>query len=469
MSRNKDKTFNLLDKVRQRVIHDRMLEKGDTVVCAVSGGADSMVMLHILNALKAGFGLRLVVAHLNHNLRGKESASDCAFVKSAARALGLRFISRRLAKGALGTKGESLQDEARKSRYIFFADAARLVKAQRVATGHTLDDQAETVLIRFIKGASSAGLGGIPPVRGIYIRPLIDVTRAEIEDYAAANKITFVTDSSNLTDKYLRNSIRNNLIPVIESSYNPNIKETIARTAGVLYRDNAFLEAVASEAYTQALLSVSAKAQTFSNSKLRAQAPAILSRIFLKAVATLSDDSNAYSHDVDAFVNLVASKRPNITIKAGGAWIIREYDSVIISLASLPEPEGFSFTLKGPGVINAKEAGFRLKATLLLKPPANLDEGHDVAYFDYDAVTWPIIVRPYLPGDRMQPIGMKGRKKIKDIYIDAHIPASSRPRVPLLLCADTVIWAAGVKRSEMYKITEQTRRVLKVEYIKRFI
>lgn len=467
MSRNKEKRFNLTEKVRHRLKQSRMLEKGDTVVCAVSGGPDSMVMLHLLCALKAEFGLRLVVAHLNHNLRGKEAAGDCAFVKKAANALGLRFVSRRLAKGELDAKGESLQEAARQSRYSFFADVARLVRAQRVATGHTLDDQAETVLFRFLKGASTAGLGGIPPVRGLFIRPIIDVTRAEIEEYTTANAVAFITDSSNLTDKYLRNSIRHNLIPVIESSYNPNIKETIARTAALLRLDNAFLEAVASEAYTDALVTVSAQTQTFECAKLRAKAPAILSRVFLKALAKLSDGCDAYSHDVEAFLNLVASKKPNITVKAAGVWITRAYDSVTVSAMSSAKSDGFAFTLKTPCVINAKDAGFRLKATLLRRPPPSIDAGPDVAYFDYEALAGPIIVRPYLPGDRMQPIGMKGRKKIKDIYIDAHIPASSRPRIPLLLREDAVIWIAGVKRSDMYKVTEKTERVLMVEYSKR--
>lgn len=467
MGRNKEKRSNLTEKVRHRLKHSRMLDKGDTVVCAVSGGADSMVMLHVLYGLKTEFGIKLVVAHLNHNLRGKEAVRDCAFVKKQAAALGLRFISRRLAKGELDAKGESLQDAARRMRYVFFADVAKRVKAQRVATGHTLDDQAETVFFRLLKGASTAGLGAIPPKRGLFIRPIIDVQRAEIEEYADANGIAFVTDSSNLTDKYLRNSIRHKLIPIIESSYNPNIKETLARTAALLRQDNAFLESVAAQAYTQALTRASAHALAFDAKKLRSKDPAILSRVFLKAVAALSGGRDAYSHDVETFLNLVASKRPNITVKAAGAWITKEYDCVTVSAVSTPKPDGFGFTLKAPGVINAKDAGFSLKANLLRRPPASLDAGPDVAYFDFDAVTLPIIVRPYLPGDRMQPVGMKGRKKIKDIYMDAHIPALSRPRIPLLFCGDTIIWAAGVKRSDMYKVTAKTGRVLKIEYKKR--
>ncbi|OGQ60896.1 MAG: tRNA lysidine(34) synthetase TilS [Deltaproteobacteria bacterium RIFCSPLOWO2_02_FULL_53_8] len=441
-----------------------MLEKGDTVVCAVSGGPDSMVMLRLLYAIKAEFGLKLVVAHLNHNLRGPEALRDCAFVKEAARALGLRFVSRRLVKGELDAKGESLQDAARQRRYAFFADVARRVKAQRVATGHTLDDQAETVLFRFLKGASTAGLGGIPPKRGLFIRPIIDVTRAQVEAYAAANKIASVTDSSNLTDKYLRNSIRHNLIPVIESGYNPNIKETIGRAAGLMREDNAFLEAVASQAYADALTHTNANAQTFSRAKLRVNPSAILSRIFLKAHAALSIDSDAYSHDVEAFVELVSSKRPNMLVKAAGVWITREYDGVIISSAPISRPDGFCFALKTPGIVKAKDAGFILKAVIMKMPPASLDAGPDIAFFDYEAVTGAIVVRPYRPGDRMRPIGMKGHKKIKDIYIDAHLPASIRPAIPLLLCNDAVIWAAGVKRSDMFKVTRQTKRVLRVEY-----
>ncbi|MBI5885087.1 MAG: tRNA lysidine(34) synthetase TilS [Deltaproteobacteria bacterium] len=463
-SRNKEDRNALVETVRRRLKAAGMLDKGDTLVCAVSGGVDSMVMLHIMYGLKDEFGLKLVVAHLNHNLRGAESARDCAFVKKAASALGLRCIVKRLKKGELDARDGSLQEAARKSRYAFFEDVARRVKADRVATGHTLDDQAETVLLRLLKGASIAGLGGIPLVRGPYIRPIIDIPRAEIEAYARANAIAFVTDSSNLTDKYQRNAIRHNLIPLIEGGFNPNIKETLARTAGLLRRDNAFIEEASARAYAAALIGRDKHTATFENAKLRDMHPAVLSRVFLSALAELSIERDAYACDVEAFLDIVKSMRPNVTIKAAGVWVTRQYGVVTVSATAPVRAEGFMFALKTPGITVVKEAGFRLKAKLLRAAPASLDAGPGVAYFDYDALPQPIILRPYKPGDRLRPIGMKGSRKIKDIYIDARVPASLRPRIPLLVCGSEIIWAAGVKRSDSYKVLPQTGRVLRVEY-----
>lgn len=171
----------MLTKVRQTVEAYAMLAKGDTVLCAVSGGPDSMVMLRLFCVLKDEYELKLIVAHLNHNLRGPESRRDCEFVKSVAKSCGLMFVSKRLVKGALEGSGLSLQEAARERRYEFLLEAASSVSAARIATGHTLDDQAETVLLRLIRGASTAGLGGIPPVRAMFIRPLIEAGRDEIE------------------------------------------------------------------------------------------------------------------------------------------------------------------------------------------------------------------------------------------------------------------------------------------------
>jgi len=452
------------DVVRRRLKTSRMLNTGATVLCAVSGGADSMVMLHLLHALKDELGLKLVVAHLDHNLRGAESARDLAFVKKASARLGLRCIVKRLKKGELNASSGSLQEAARRSRYAFFEDVAKRVKAEHVATGHTLDDQAETVLLRLLKGASVAGLCGIPPVRGMFIRPLIDISRSDVEAYAAANNVAYVTDSSNLTDKYQRNAVRHNLIPLIEREFNPNIKQTLGRSSALMRRDNAFIEDASIEAYVTSLTCSGAGFLTFDNRALRLMHPAILSRVFLMAVDELSIDRDAYAFDVEAFASLVKSRRPNLVIKAAGAWVSRQYDTIRISVKAPVKAEGFTVKLKTPGMTVVKDACFRLKTSLLRRLPASLDAGPDVAYFDYDAIERPVIVRPYKPGDRLRPMGMKGSRKVKDIYIDARVPASRRPCIPLLVCGAGIIWAAGVKRSDLYKVLPSSKRVLKVEY-----
>src|SRR3990170_7905509 len=204
-----------------------MLSGGQTVVAAVSGGAGSVVMTHLLLELSEELGLRLIAAHMDHGLRGEESRRDHDFVKGLAKRLGLEFVSKRLKKGELKGLGGSPQEAARVKRYAFFSDVALKYKAQRVSLGHTSDDQAETVIMRLLKGSSLSGLSGIPPVRGVFVRPLIQSIRASIEEYAREHGIAFVTDYTNLTVKYLRNRVRLELLPKLAKEYNPSIKETL--------------------------------------------------------------------------------------------------------------------------------------------------------------------------------------------------------------------------------------------------
>jgi len=228
---------DLLKQVKDTIRKHEMLSGGEAVVAAVSGGADSVVMLHALWSLRDELKLKIIVAHLDHGLRGAESRRDYLFVKGLARSMGLPFEGRRLKKGTLKAIGGSVQEAARNIRYEFLDEVARKFKAGRIILGHTLDDQAETVLMRLIKGASLSGLTGIPPKREKYIRPLIETKRDDIEGYAGEAGLKFVVDSSNLEAKYLRNRIRLGLIPALKKEYNPKITETIARTAALLADD----------------------------------------------------------------------------------------------------------------------------------------------------------------------------------------------------------------------------------------
>ncbi len=246
------KKTDILNRVRETARSHGMLRKGDCVLAAVSGGADSVVMLHMLCALRDELRLRLVVFHLNHNLRGREAERDFNFVRRLCARLGLPFEGRKLRAGELG-KG-SVQEAAREARYRHMEDAAKKHGARRIALGHTLDDQAETVLMRLVKGAAGAGLAGIPPVRGPFIRPLIEASRAEVEAFARENNIGFVTDSSNLVPKYLRNDIRLNLIPYLKKNYNPNIVSALVRLASTLRQDTEFIDSQAEAALPKVLI-----------------------------------------------------------------------------------------------------------------------------------------------------------------------------------------------------------------------
>jgi len=229
----------MLARVKKTLKKYKMLTQGEKVILGVSGGADSIAMLYALNEL-VDYGLELIVAHLNHGIRGDEAKGDAEFVKETAKSLRLTFVYGEV--DTLSFKEESqlsLEDAARTLRYKFFDQVLNKHYATKIATAHTLDDQAETVLMRLLRGSGSRGLSGIPPVSNSIVRPLIDTSRSEIEEYLRSKGVEWVEDSTNESPEFLRNRIRQDLLVELES-YNPQIKETLSRTAEILRSEEVY-------------------------------------------------------------------------------------------------------------------------------------------------------------------------------------------------------------------------------------
>ncbi len=235
-------TKDMLTKVRKTIKKHDMLRKGDHVLVGVSGGADSVALLAVLNHLRPAWGLTLTAAHFNHKTRAAESDRDEAFVRTLCQSIGIAVVCGSLKEGTR-PRGLSIEDFLRRSRYGFFEKMLRKAEANRIALGHHQGDQAETVLMNVIRGAGLAGISGMPPVRnaGTIIRPLIDCPRREILDYLAAVGLSFVDDSSNTDERFLRNRIRAHLMPELQKSYNPAIHETLCRLADVLRTENDYM------------------------------------------------------------------------------------------------------------------------------------------------------------------------------------------------------------------------------------
>ena len=461
----------LIQQVKQTIKEWKMLSGGQTVVAAVSGGADSVVMLHLLLELSEELGLRIIAAHMDHGLRGEESRRDHDFVKGLAKRLGLEFVSKRLKKGELKGLGGSPQEAARVKRYAFFSDVALKYKAQKVALGHTSDDQAETVIMRLLKGSSLSGLSGIPPVRGVFVRPLIQTSRASVEEHAREQGIAFVTDSTNLTIKYLRNRVRLELLPKLAKEYNPSIKETLARTALVLSSDDDFIEKAAIKAFGAALIEQRAGIVVFDRAKLKRMHRALSARVFLASVHSLGVEGELGSLHVDAFFGIMNGRRPNASISLpGGAGARREYGRMIVEAGLPVKPQadalisGLPLALPGLTLIE----GIGLIEAKLLKPPKKFTTGRGTAWFDYDALQecGPVTVRQARPGDRIAPFGMEGHRKLKDIFIDSKVPLIERKRTPVVSVGKEVVWLAGLRQSSRFSVGAKTRRALRLDFIK---
>ncbi|VAW35766.1 tRNA(Ile)-lysidine synthetase [hydrothermal vent metagenome] len=515
------------DKVRRSIRDNSLLKRGDTVCVAVSGGVDSTVLLHLLYALRGELELQLVVCHLNHNLRGAEAARDRSFVKRLARRLGLVFESAKLLKKDIRARsGESLQEWARGRRLEFlnscadkYGPSGTASRPARIALGHNMDDQCETVLMRLIKGASLRGLGGIAWKRERFIRPVLGLTRAEIEAFAAAGGIEFVEDSSNKTDKYLRNRIRHELMPVLEG-YNPRVREAVERSARLLREDEDCLAGLAAAEFKKALVSPKPRSGkkpsqgtgrelVLDRAALLALEPSLFRRVFTAAVYSLSTEvePSLYLPRIEAFRGLVKGRAPNTSLKlCQGLFAGRAYDKITVSVdaprhingrkgvtpargvtpaggmapaGALPPAKGVT-PPKGENLSGASEAGLNEEVVLpvpgkaavngvdavvtaktLKRAPAK-PGAENVAYFDLDGLDGPLTLRTFRAGDRMRPVGMAGQKKLKDIFINGKVPARQRRETLLVLSRGVIIWACGLRRSGLAPVTGATKKVLKL-------
>lgn len=462
----------LIKKFKKTLADFSMLSEGARVLICVSGGIDSVVLLDLFSSIKDELDLGVAVCHLNHNLRGKESARDQKFVEKLARGKGFRFFTKTLKEGELSGGDGGVQESARLKRYAFFDEMAKRFGATHIAIAHNRDDQSETVLMRILKGSGLKGLRGIPAVRGAYIRPLIEVTRAGIEEYAKENGIEFVEDSSNDSTKYQRNKLRLDLIPLLEKEYNPAVKDAFVSLSKSSERDYDFIDALARELYAEAKEREGEGTVVFSRAKLNSAHRALSTRVFFMAIERLKGDVREYySVHVDAFLALLESIEPGASIDLPDGIILRRvYERLIFDNGlSSKTDHSYEVALNTAGVTELGKTGFTFSAEVLDEPLDVMDATDDIALFDMDALYAlsktgaPLIVRCFRAGDRMTPLGMDGVKKIQDIFVDDKVPKFLRVKIPLLLIGDEVLWIAGLRRSERAKLTPKTRRTLRIE------
>ena len=459
-----------IKKVKKTIEKFSMLKKGDHVVTAVSGGADSVALLTVLNALKGELGIYVSAAHMDHMIRGDESKQEMGFVQSLAEDMGVSCIAEaRNVSDVKNDGGLSLQEAAREVRYEFLKDTLKKLNADRVAIGHHADDQVETALMWFIRGASLKGLSGMPPIReGMFIRPLLEVTRKEIEQYLEENGIDYISDTSVNEKHYLRNDIRHNLLPLLREKYNPQIDDAIIRMTNLLRQDDAFLKKSAKQAVEDCMIET---ADDFccSIEKMNNYPEAFHGRMVMDMVARIKGDTRGISFKhVDSVCNLISEGPSKVVQLPGGLSVWREYDKLIftyhqeditpysLSYDSLPE----SVVIECTGVkifFNVLETSDTDK---LLK-----ERGKDTEFLNYDAIKFPLMIRTVLPGDRFYPLGMKQSKKLKDLFIDLTIPVPERQKIPLIVSDDRIACVCGLRIDDRFKIKKDTLSVLSVRIV----
>ena len=452
---------NLVATVRRQ----KLFRAGETVVVAVSGGADSVALLDILARLE-NERLQLVIAHLNHRLRGAESDEDERFVGRLAAGYRLPFELRRVDVAALAAGSRlSLEDAGRTARYAFFAETAQKHGAGSVALAHHLDDQAETVLIRLLRGAGGAGLSGMESCGpGNLKRPLLQVRRAEIEQYLQVRGLTHRNDATNADTAFLRNSVRHELLPFLRR-YNPKVSERLAATAEILACDQQLLGQLTETAYGR-LARRQASAIVLDIDALAREARGLRLRLYRRALSELRGDLKhiGLAH-LEAIDRLVASERPNAKLKLpGDCFVARGYGDLSFQGSEAPTDAVWQLTIEGEGS-HQLPAGGRLLIERLPRP-ARLDSGsRRLAYLSPECAPFPWVLRGFAAGDRFRPLGMEGEQKVKDLFINRKIPLNRRRSIPLLLSAGRILWVVGVMMADGARVTAPAGMVLRVEIL----
>ena len=473
---------NMLKTVRRTIKRFSMLSAGDHVLVAVSGGPDSVALLRILTILAPEYGLRLTIAHLNHGLRGDEADSDETFVRRQAEEMGLPFISRQVDIRALQKgSGRSLEEIGRRERYRFLEEALHSCGADKIATGHHRDDQAETVLLNLIRGSGLEGLKGIPPLRDRrIIRPLLFVSKNDIHEFLLQKGFPFILDSSNEMPCFLRNKIRQQLLPELVSHFNPRMAIGLSRTAEVIRRDDDYLQSVVRGILRKWEVAVSLSEVHLPLAEFMDLHGALRARIIkylLESYAPLGA-AIGYQH-VESVLNLCHSDRHGrVSLDLpGGISVEKRTEILLIQKAPTGfrrqsgrkdrgKKAGYSYPIEIPGVIHLSGIGRSIHFDFVNKPDfESIKQSPDIAYLDYERMCPPLQLRNCQPGDRIEPLGMTGKKKLHDYFIDRKIPLPLRAEIPLIVDALSVVWIAGQTVSERVKIDGETKKVLKAEMV----
>ncbi len=456
------------DKVRATIEKYRLLAPGDRVVVGVSGGPDSLALLHALLAFAPEYRLVLWVAHLNHMFRGQAAAEDAEYVRALAERLGLGVTVEAVdVPKLIAATGLSPEEAARQARYDFLHRVADKVGANRIAVGQNRDDQAETILLNLLRGAGAEGLAGMDPGRdSIVIRPLLAVPRSEIEAYCASLGLTPRIDATNSEPIYRRNRIRLQLLPLLEREYNANIREGLVRTAALLRDEQDYLSRL-TRARLSEISQVLPPGIALDLDALAGEHRAMQRRLLRAAIEAVHGDLRGIEFDhIEAVLRLVSASPTGKRLDLPRGLVIeREYGRLRLYLSEqrseVPEPVCQEITVPGMTVI--RELGCQVQAWFLSQPGASDTPGRYLAWLDLDRLTLPLKVRTRRDGDWLQPLGMAGTKKVKAILQEAKVPRSGRERVPLLVDGeDQIIWVVGYKLAAGAAASPGTRRVLAV-------
>ncbi|MGL4655339.1 MAG: tRNA lysidine(34) synthetase TilS [Sarcina sp.] len=460
----KNKTLNY-------IYENSMIKEGDKVLVALSGGPDSVCLLHLLHSLKDELKIELCAAHVNHLIRGDEAFGDENYAKELCESLNVKFFVRRVCVEDIAKeKGISTEMAGRDERYGFFNEIRESEKITKIAIAHNANDQAETLIMRIMRGTGLEGLVGIRPIRDdLYIRPILSLTREEIENYCEVNSLNPRIDKTNLEEIYSRNKVRLKAIPFIKENFNPDIINTLNRLSQTAMIDSAFIDDVVKEKYKE-FCSLE-KNKAILNKDRFNEKEAILTRMIRKALMDVSGAFNNFElkhiYEVIALQKGSTGKRINLT---NDIVAVNEYGNIIIkcekSMVGSATDEFIKIDVASLINEKVKEISFNSYDFIfeVIENNGKINfKNTNEKYFSFDGVEI-ISLRTRKDGDKIVPFGFKGTKKLKDIFISSKVPKEQRDLIPIIDFDGEIAWVVGFRNSELFKINRHNKMLIKISF-----
>jgi len=458
----------VIDGIKQTIEREKLITRGDKILVALSGGPDSVCLLHALKSLESTYGIRIYGAHLNHKIRGIEAQKDAMYAAKLCDKLEIPFFVKAIDVPEFAKIHKlTLEEAARKVRYNMLFEVKSKINADKIAVAHNLDDQAETVLMRLLRGSGIKGLKGMDYFRedGI-IRPLMDVEKKDIIKYCENHELNPRIDHTNSEEEYTRNKIRLKLIPFIEKEFSHNIKETLSRTANILREDNAHLEKNAKLIFEKEVIVISKDTVKMDSEELLSCEYSISKRLIRMAIEKISGSLEGIENiHVEDVISLSRNPKNQAMINLPkGIFVYKRPEGIYITTKEMIEKTvTFSHNLEFDDYVEIPEVNMAIESKIMSKEKCMmLPTGQFTKAFDIDKIKGPLTVRARIDGDRMRPMGLGGTKKLKDIFIDLKIPREKRDEVPLVTDKEGILWMVGYKISEDYKIDENTEKVIRI-------
>lgn len=458
--------MNLSNTVNETIIKERLIENGDNVVVALSGGPDSVFLFTILCKLKKTFKFRLYAAHVNHMYRGEDAYRDEVFVQNLCIANGVKlYIKRKNAMEYATELGMTGEEAGRKLRYDFFEEISEKLGKTKIAVAHNLDDQAETVLQRVIRGSGIDGLAAMDFKKGNIIRPILNITRKEIVEYLNADKIEYCVDYTNDLPIYGRNKIRLNLLPELENTYNHNIKNGLFRLSQNMRDDKQIIEKYIDKIYLKVLEKKNAKELSLNLKKTIEYEDYEIFRLLRKSISEFkgSNVNIERKHLENAITLIRAEKTGKVINISDGINISINYNYINISNA-IEKTEDFYYNVDIFDELAIEYQDKKIKFDVIYDFDDEIvfDDNVKEYYFDLDTIDGNLIMRNRKNGDAMIPYGMEKSKKLKDVFIDNKVPVKKRNSKMILTDENKIIWLEDFRISNLCKITKATKKVLKL-------